>query len=487
MESQALIYIHDQFDRLRRTVSRLFNSFVSVPIFIKILGAGMFVVILFGMIVLYRTRIGMARTMYNTLENETKMLAFIMSTNLERTLAVQDYLSAKIMLQETKKIYPNVLYGILEDNANRIIVHTFDGAVPPDLVNLLPPVRNFDKKPSLEVFGTEDGFIMESSIPILQGAPLRLRIGASDRLIRQKLSGLTWLLLVSTIFCALLGFGLALVLAYLITRPIKNLLTATNKISRGDFTSRAQVLWDDEIGQFAGAFNHMAENLQQYRREVEEKEATRQALLEKIILIQEQERRRIAQDLHDQLGQSLSVLLMNIQSMSANMQCMHCVCDNHHIIEERISALIDEVRQLAWGMHPSILDDYGLDKALERYIKTMSQTTRIDIDYQCLCRPGLTRLPLRTEVALYRIAQEAITNIARHASTKQASVVFMRNESETVLLIEDEGRGFDMATAARNDFTHMGLIGMNERVSMLSGELTVESAPGMGTTIRVKI
>jgi len=194
-------------------------------------------------------------------------------------------------------------------------------------------------------------------------------------------------------------------LTYLITRPIKNLLVATNRIGKGDFSSRARVFWNDEIGGFAAAFNQMAENLQKFSREVEEKETTRQALLEKLIFIQEQERRRIAQDLHDQLGQSLSVLLLEARSMDNGG---HSSCEKHPKIEQRIAELIDEVRQLAWGMHPAILDDYGLDQALERYINTISKSTRMDIDYQCLCHPGLARLPLRTEVALYRIARRRL-------------------------------------------------------------------------------
>ena len=387
-------------------------------------------------------------------------------------------------MNDAKQIHPNILYGIVEDKANRILAHTFEDTVPPDLVGLLPPVRGPVNKPSLEVFNTNDGFIMESSMPILKGELVRLRIGASDRLIRQELSGLTRLLLVSTIFCVLLGFGLALILTYLITRPVKNLLTATNRISQGDFSSRAQVFWNDEIGKFAGAFNHMAENLQKYRKEVEEKEAIRQALIEKLIFIQEQERRRIAQDLHDQLGQSLSVLLLEMRSMNDDTQF---ICEKHRRIEQRIPELIDEVRQLAWGMHPSLLDDYGLDKALERYISIIAKAARMDIYYQCVCSPELARLPIRTEVALYRIAQEAITNIVRHAQAEQASVVLMRNDSETVLLIEDEGQGFDPAAANGGSATHLGLLGMSERTAMLNGEFIVESAPGAGTTIRVKI
>jgi signal transduction histidine kinase len=177
-------------------------------------------------------------------------------------------------------------------------------------------------------------------------------------------------------------------------------------------------------------------------------------------------------------------MLLDIRQPDSGAQCF---CEKHPMIEKRLSELIDEVRQLAWGMHPSILDDYGLDKALERYVNNMSKVTRIAIDYQCLCPRQLPRLPNRTEVALYRIAQEAITNIVRHANTKQASVVFMRNEHETILLVEDAGKGFDPAANSGSDFNHMGLLGMSERTSMLSGEFIVESVPGRGTTIRVKI
>ena len=480
MESPILIFIQ----RLTSAFNRLFNNFVSVPIFIKILGAGMFVVLIFGSIVLYRTRISMARTLYQELEDQTRTVAVLMAASLERSMTINDYLSAKLILDEAKQVYPSIEYAIVEDQSNRIVAHTFNGNVPADLVELHPPARMTDKKATVEVLGSSKGFIMEAAMPLTHGALGRVRIGQTDRYIRERLFELSWLLLFSTILCAILGLGLAIVLAYLITRPIKNLLVATNLIGKGDFSSRARIFWNDEIGRFAAAFNLMAENLQKFRQEVDEKEATRQALLEKLIFIQEQERRRIAQDLHDQLGQSLSVLLMEARSMDNGSQSS---CEKHQRIEQRLAELIDEVRQLAWGMHPAILDDYGLDKALERYINTISKSTRMDIDYQCLCHPNLERLPLRTEVALYRIAQEAITNIVRHAHTNQASVVFMRNANETVLLIEDEGKGFDRSATARDDFTHMGLHGMIERASMLGGEFTVESAPGQGTTIRVKL
>ena len=479
MESPIVIY----FQRFNRACSRLFNSFVSVPIFIKILGAGMLVLVIFGSIVLDRSRTSMAQTLYKELEDSTRNLAVLVALNLERSMAVKDYLSVKLLLDAAKQADPNIEYIIIEDQMNRIVAHTFEGNVPADLVDLYPQMKTTDKKVHIEILGGPRGYIIEAVIPFSIDVLGRVRIGQSDRYIRQRILALSNMLLYSTILCAIFGFCLAVVLTYLINWPIKNLLASINRLSSGDFSSRARVFWNDEIGRFAAAFNHMAENLQEFRRQVEEKEANRQALLEKLIITQELERRRIAQDLHDQLGQSLSVLLLEARSMDDGS---HTICENHKTIEQRIGELIDEVRQLAWSMHPSILDDYGLDQALERYIAMMAKSARMHIDYQSLCPPGLERLAYRTEVSLYRIAQEAITNIVRHAKTDQASVVFMRSESEAVLLIEDNGQGFDCTTAPREDSIHMGLAGMRDRASMLGGEFTMESTPGQGTTVRVK-
>ena len=334
------------------------------------------------------------------------------------------------------------------------------------------------------VFGSAKGRIFEAAVPLLNGSAGRLRLGLTDQMVTTELSSLTWLLLLTLGLCMAIGLGLALLLTYILTRPIQNLLLATNRISDGKFEFRARVYSSDEIGKLAVAFNQMANGLQMFRREVQEKEGVRQALIEKIVLAQEEERASIARDLHDQLGQSLSALLLEIQSIHQVEQNLADLCRK---LETRTYRLIDEVRRLAWGMHPSILDDYGLNNALARYIDEIAKPFKIKIDYQYICPPELGRLPVRTEITLYRIAQEAITNIARHANAKHASVILMRSLKDTLLLIEDDGAGFDPESVDREGLAHMGLIGMRERAALLGAALTIESTPGNGTTIRVKI
>jgi len=229
----------------------------------------------------------------------------------------------------------------------------------------------------------------------------------------------------------------------------------------------------------------MAEALQKYRREVQEKEAARLSLIEKIVLAQEEERKSIARELHDELGQSLLALLLTIQSMPDGGAFSERL---RRDLEGKIGDLVDEAHRLAHGMRPSILDDYGLDSALMRYVEEVSGRFKTAIDYQYISPSESDRLPARVEVTLYRIAQEAITNIVRHAHAGRASVVLLRRDSAITLLVEDDGVGFDVASVQGNGATTcLGLIGMKERATLLGGDFAVESVPGSGATIRVRI
>src|SRR5690606_31290402 len=154
---------------------------------------------------------------------------------------------------------------------------------------------------------------------------------------------------------------LAVVLARLLVGPIRQLVDATNRVRSGDFEARARVGAGDEIGQLATAFNQMAESLQEYRRQVQEKEAARQSLLAKIVQAQEDERKTVSRELHDQLGQTLSKVLLSLQSVHRDCGCFNTRCG---AIEGDIRDAIDEVRRLAWAMRPSILDDFGIEAAL---------------------------------------------------------------------------------------------------------------------------
>jgi signal transduction histidine kinase len=465
--------------------NKTFNWAVSLPIFFKIIGTGIIVAFTFGSVVLYQSRQIFAVTLYSVLEKEIKSMALLLVSNIEAPLATGDFFLVKQRLLDVMNVNPAICYGIVEDRYNRILVHTFSAPVAPDLMRFGREAKGYGSDVQFEVLNSSRGVIFEASAPIMHGIGGWLRLGLSDQMVKNTLEMLSRLLLVTLGFCMTIGMTLALYLTYLISRPVRNLLETTNRISRGDFTARATVYFGDEIGKLTQAFNQMAVSLEAYKLEVEEKESIRQALLEKIVGVQEDERKRIARDLHDHLGQMLSVLLLDIQEVFESCGGSPSGTDG---IKQKINTLIDEVRRLAWGLRPAILDDYGLDNALTRYIQEIDKNTAIKIDYQYVYSDDVhERLPLQVEIVLYRIAQEAVTNVLRHAGTCTASVVFIRNAKETVLLIEDDGKGFILKKPERGTIDHLGLSGMRERAALIGAEFTVESFPGKGSTIRVRM
>jgi signal transduction histidine kinase len=466
-------------------LAKIFNRAVSLPVFFKIIGTGIIVACTFGSIVLYQSRQIFRVTLYAIMEKEIKSLALMLVSNIQRPYATGDFFLVRQRLQDAMKVNPEVCYGIIEDRSHRILVHTFPGPVAHDLVRAGSAGVDNSSVLQFEVLTSSRGVIFEASAPILLGAGGWLRLGLSDQMVKDTLSMLTRLLLVTLGFCMTIGMTLALYLTYLISRPVHNLLETTKRIGRGDFTARATVFFKDEIGQLAAAFNQMGESLEAYTLDVQEKERTLQALIEKIVGVQEDERKRIAQDLHDHLGQMLSVLLLDIQESFDSRGGSTAAVDS---IRKKINTLIDEVRRLAWGLRPAILDDYGLDTALTRYVQEISRTAMIKFDYQYMHADGVPeRLPLQVEIVLYRIAQEAITNILRHSCARTASVIFIRGSAETMLLIEDDGKGFTLKKPEHGAIGHLGLTGMRERAALIGAAFTVESCPGKGTVIRVKL
>lgn len=218
------------------------------------------------------------------------------------------------------------------------------------------------------------------------------------------------------------------------------------------------------------------------------REQARQAqekCLAHIIYSQEDERKRVANDLHDKLCQSLSAILIEIQSNRSGNTAMQ---SSQSGVESQIRDLIDQVRQMAGQLRPSILDDFGLESALARKIEEISSLREIPIDFQCVhSSQEKHRLPSMVEAGLYRVAMEALLNAITHAAASHISVILMHQLDKTTLLIEDDGSGFDVFAVRENMDLCRGLIEMEERMIVLGGKLQVESIPGRGTTIRAEL
>ena len=216
------------------------------------------------------------------------------------------------------------------------------------------------------------------------------------------------------------------------------------------------------------------------RRHAEE---TIRALLNDVITAQEEERRRIARELHDETAQTLTSLLVGLAALEASQELAQARAAAS-ALRATVSAALAGVKRIARGLRPSILDDLGLEEALERLVAEVSRTVPFTVDLH-FTGPRAPRLGEVVEIALYRIAQEALTNAGKHAAPKAVSVLVHRSATAIRLVVEDDGDGFDVAAVLSR--AQLGLMGMRERAHLIGGAMTVESSRGHGTTLCVTV
>ncbi len=220
------------------------------------------------------------------------------------------------------------------------------------------------------------------------------------------------------------------------------------------------------------------------RKEVE---VERFELLRRLVTAQEDEQRRISRELHDQMGQSLAAVLLGLNSLEDVVQSEQATALIQRL-ESVANRMADDMHNLVRELRPTALDDLGLHTALSNYIDEWSHRTDIVID---LHSNGFLndRLGSHLESTIYRIVQEALNNVVKHAKAQNVSVILEKRGNRVLIIVEDDGVGFDaealMQTPARN--RGFGLLGMQERVALVGGSLNIESTPGVGTTVLVHI
>jgi PAS domain S-box-containing protein len=213
-------------------------------------------------------------------------------------------------------------------------------------------------------------------------------------------------------------------------------------------------------------------------REVVESQARLQHLSERLIAVQEEERRHLARELHDEIGQSLSAL--NLMLSMSSTQPPDALLAQLALAQRQVGGLISLVRQRSLDLRPSMLDDMGLHPALAWYLTRYSEQTGIKLDTEI---QGIEdRFPPLVELTAYRIVQEALTNVARHAGVDHATVLVWTVDEQLMIEVSDTGRGFD-PDLVRRAYASNGLVGMRERAVLLGGELVIESEPGGGTRL----
>jgi signal transduction histidine kinase len=234
----------------------------------------------------------------------------------------------------------------------------------------------------------------------------------------------------------------------------------------------------DRNGEMIGGV-HIAKDITQ-QKATEERLRT---LSRRLVEIQENERLYIARELHDETGQLLTLLRLDLVTLETQANQPEAVLKKVADMEKTLNAISESLRNVALALRPASLDHLGLVPALHQHLESVGERYKLKINFE----PGSfqERLPANIETELYRIAQEALTNIVRHARASRVDVRLGVHNNKLIVVIEDNGNGFDPEKVP--DAGHLGLFGMRERAEMIGGKLTIESKPGTGTTITVAV
>lgn len=233
----------------------------------------------------------------------------------------------------------------------------------------------------------------------------------------------------------------------------------------------------DFVSGVLGDLGHALREAREYHTRIQE-------MSSQVLTAHEAERKRIARELHDDTAQALTSILVRLRLLERTAGDAE-VLNNVEELRELTLGALDSVRRMAMDLRPAALDDLGLVPALQTYAERFSENwpTKVTVSVDGLLR----RLPADVELVLYRVVQEALTNVAKHSAASLARVSLSRRRNEVTLGIEDNGVGFEPADKTQSNGTGLGLFGMRERLALVGGDVQIDSAKGQGTTITAHV
>jgi len=276
----------------------------------------------------------------------------------------------------------------------------------------------------------------------------------------------------------LLIFSIAQVITSDIVVPIRKLKSAAAKIGTGDFDAKVDIQTENEFGVLASTFNQMIDDIQNNTLELLNEKAKRVSALYDG---QEFERHRIARELHDGLAQQLIAVKMTLDNLINRNELLNEEKTNE--LKQQINSSIDELRKISYDLAPAGILEFGIEIALKNLCNQIQNNTTIQVEFSAF--GDFSDLEPRTKIYLYRIVQEALNNTIKHAEATRIQIHVTETYSHLVLMIEDNGKGFDFDSESLG--LGKGLFNIRERSILLNGTFDVETFPNQGTTIRVKL
>lgn len=455
---------------------------LGVPLHFKIMGMVLGFILIFGAVTIFTISGILVRNMESVLESEGRSFAVELAHQVPEYLLIYDLYGLTRMLANTAQNRPDLRYAVVFDRLGQVVAHTFGAGFPADLLKVGAGESEAELAglPRLRKIRTNEGMIWETTAPIMQGEEGYIRIGVREDGFRRQIAFFLKSFLISSLWVVVLGTILSAYLTWLITRPLKRLVLAARAVEAGDYRVALPEGGRDEVGRLIEAFNVMVRQLARAEEERREKEKLRGEFLQRVIASQEGERQRIAHELHDQTGQALASIMVGLkvlENAAAGDEVRARVAD----LKKAITAEMNAIHDLAVALRPSILDDMGLVPALEMLAADLRKRHNLAVTLTIIGFAG-RRAAAYTETCVYRIVQEALTNVVRHAGASEVKVLLDWRGERIRGVVEDDGAGFDPAILDGGD-RRLGVYGMKERAQLLGGSCRIESEPGQGTMV----
>jgi signal transduction histidine kinase len=457
---------------LQETLLKIYN----VPFYIKIVGLIVFTSFFIGIL----TIVAVEKTFYNFNSNQLNELSVSIAKELSfqsvNYILDNDIFGLTKILDDSKKSNPDVLYAFVESPDNQIFASTFHNVFPKELLD----VNNSDfKTSSVKKIKTNLGSVIDVKEPILNGELGVLRVGISKKHSENVVNSLIMYILLIIFLGIFVSVVFASIITYLIMQPIFLLKKATKEISNGNYKIKvySSRLYDD-LGGLIESFNLMIDKLNFLEKEREKKEQLLKEFVNKVIDAQEEERKRISRELHDELGQFFAYLKMRIKTVEES----NSLNETKKIFSELKENLLKEVNlihDMAKNLRPSILDEMGLSKAIEFYLNDFVAANNIDYSFNTF-NIEQRRFDSHIETSIYRVVQEAVLNVVKHSKAKFLKVFLEWNNGILRGIIEDDGIGIEENQKNNSGF---GIYSMKERITLLGGNLEINSDKENGTII----
>lgn len=466
----------------------------NLSIYYKINGA------IIGMLILLSFVIGfiMIRSTVSLLDQQIEKrgleVASYTATLCSNDVLLDDRYALFELIKQTQNNSGDIRYIFITDSAGQPLAHTFTDGFPEGLPLPVLPTTEIQMNSGQQVirYESNEGPIREVVAPIGNGSIGFVHVGMSETSTRQLLSQKISELVVTTLILCFLASVAATYLAALIIRPLQRLAVAAEQIRHGNYAVQAEITDADEVGQLSRVFNAMTASLKEkdaennrLLKELRAKDAMRTNLMNKLITVQEEERKRISRELHDETGQSLTSLLAYIKVLFSKLTDDH---QRNLLAEARDVAVgvLGGLRKMAVELRPPVLDDLGIFAAMEKQIRTFGEQHFIDVTFEAPKRQHF--ISNEISLALYRILQESLNNIAKHASATEVKVVLTTDGQNATLVIRDNGVGIRPgALETARQRKRLGIYGMKERAELLGGSLNFQSVSGDGTMITVTL